>query len=316
MSKVEMSLGERWAEVKRNRTPRYRPRGEVEAGRGAEMMLASTLESRLGRSAHGYWLGPRVPDKRGHRHEIDAVVAVPDELWAVELKYWSGKVGLEGDRVVQYRSGGRGMVDHGPLLAKLQRRERALQRYLEERVEEVPLIWTVLVFAGGQLELDPALRESKGLDVVRWPEFVGALPEPASKGGIGQLFGEKGEEKSFGKSMKAAVEVLDELGTWDLLWLNGGRILSGDLKGASVQRLVERESYRRMRIEAPRRIRDLFRPALSIEVEADRRQGEEVERWEMPLEGWVEFKAAGTSRGERFELRDVRGVVFGSSGGR
>ncbi len=299
MGQQGLSLRDKWCVIRRNQR-RFEPEGKVEVGRASERVLAATLERQFKAPGHEYWLGLRVPDG-GRRHEIDAVMALPDELWAVELKYWSGEVRLEGKEVVQYRPGGRGRVEHGRLLTRLRHREEALERYLRQYVEEVPLIWTVLVFAGDHVQLDPALRGAEGLDVVRWPEFVAALPQTGASG------------EASGKVIDAT-RALDRLGTWDLLWLNGGRIISGDIRGGWPEKIVDRSRYRRLRLKAPRRLWDVFRSQMVLEVEADGRQGDEEEAWTMGMEeGWIEFKGAGEGQARRYELRDIRGVVFGSS---
>ena len=305
--------------IRRNRR-RHHPVANVSAGRAAELQMAAVLDARLRHSAFEYAAGLRVPHRKGRR-EIDFVITTPDEIWAVELKNWSGFVRLDGSHVVQHRAGGRGVVDHGNLLSSLRHKERVLRNYLKRHVDEVPPIWTVLVFANDRVGIAEELVGRDDLDVVRIREFLGALPAaPAQYGPIWsalrRLFG-AGDDREPKKALPAVSEpirqtrqALATLGTWDLVMLHGGRILSGDVVGLSVEELFDRQRFRRLELNVPRSYLDALGSKLALEVRGVQRDGEECD-FELGFEETLTFHRAGQPKPEDFALRDAVGVSYG-----
>ena len=311
-------MSERLKIIARNRR-RHDPVANVSAGRMAELQLAGILDYRLKSSSYEYVAGLRIPHRK-RRREIDFVITTPDEVWAVELKNWSGFVRLDGSNVVQHRAGGRGVVDHGRLLADLRHKQGVLTSYLEDHLDEVPRVWTVLVFANDRVGIDDELLAVDDMDVVRIREFVGALPPAPPQygpiwGRLRKFFSGEGEEKqkalpTVTDPIRKAREVLASLGTWDLMMLHGGRILSGDVLGLSVEELDDRERFRRLEIDVPRSWLAALNSELSLRVAAVERSGEAVP-FELGFEETVKFHRAGQPKTEDFELRDVVGISFG-----
>ena len=298
-----MGFAERFKIITRNKK-QHHPVAEVRAGRAAELGAAALLEERCGHHGFEYLTGVRVPRRKG-RFEIDFVITTPDEIWAVELKNWSGFVGLDGGRVIQHRAGGRGVVDHGDLIGLMARKQRALERYLAERVDEPPEVWSVLVFANSSVALADDLKAQDDLDLVTLPELMSALPPPHYGKGL------KGVDDTFIKpSIRQARRALAEIGTWDLVALHGGRILTGDVVGCSVEELYDRRRFRQLRVEAPRSFFQLFRRDLCVQVTARERDGER-RRLEFGFDEALEFHPAGQRSTTTVALRDVVAVSYG-----
>ncbi len=317
-----MKLARRLDIIWRNKK-RFHPRSNVSAGRAAELQVASLLEERLRNSAYQYFPGVRVPSKK-RRHEIDFVITTPEEIWVVELKNWSGFVNVDGSRVIQHRSHGRGVVDHGNLLGGLRRKERALKSYLRRSIgssASVPNTWIVLVFCNNNIAFAEELFEVDDMDIVRLPEFLSALPAPPAQhgsfwGGLTRLFGKASNDDDPARlptakdSIVAANKELARLGTWDLLALHGGRIISGDIVDISKPVLDDRDRFQRLRIDAPRSIFNLFRSELHLHVTATDRGGTK-HRYELDFDQKVRFHAAGQPKPTTFSLRDVVAISFG-----
>ena len=292
-----MNLNDRFEIVWRNKQRSF-PVPKVSVGRAAELQVASLLDERVVHSSYDYVAGPRVPGRK-RRHEIDFVITTPNEIWLVELKNWSGFVGLDGGHVIQHRSGGRGVVDHGRLISDLRRKERALRNYLRPRVREVPTTWTVLVFYNRSVALSEELVATDDMDVVRLPEFMSALPPPDSK-----------NLEPVSDAIKEVRPLLAALGSWDLMALHGGQIVSGDLVGISVDELQDRDRFERLRTDVPRSILNIFRKKLQLTVRATERSGAECE-FDLGFDETVRFHCAGQPRPEQFSLRDVEAIKFG-----
>lgn len=281
----------------RNRR-RSHPVPEVAVGRAAELRVASILEERLRGTGWEYAAGVRVPAGR-RKAEIDLVVTTPEEIWLVELKNWSGVVRLEGERVIQHRAGGRGVVDHGNLLGKLRGREKSLRRYLRRSMDEIPRLWTVLVFCNESVGIDEKLIGRDDMDVVKLREFVGALPLDEDHG------------HGVTEAIEEARRRISELGSWDLLFFYGGQVLSGDLVDISVDELRDRGDLQSLRINAPRGFFDIFRSELSLRITAVDENGDEIQL-DVDLDETLRFHCAGSKKPEEFSLRHLVGVVFQS----
>lgn len=291
-----MSFAKRFKTIVRNRR-RFHPVPEVSAGRAAELQVAKILDQRLRCTGWEYAAGLRVPDGR-RRQEIDLVVTTPTEIWVVELKNWTGFVGLEQERVIQHRAGGRGVVDHGDLLSKMKRKQRALRRCLRRTVDDVPRLWSVLVFCNDTVGIDDNLVDRSDLDVVKLREFVGALPLDVD------------EPKQATQSIVDARGAMADIGTWDLLFLHGGQVVSGDLVESSVEPFDDRTRFRAFRIDVPRRLLDVFRSPLTVEVTAIERGGKETS-FRLGFDETIRFHCAGQSSPKKFNLRDLVGVKLG-----
>lgn len=309
--------------IRKNRR-RFYPVANVSAGRRAELQMAAVLDSRLKNTAFEYVAGLRIPHKK-RRREIDVVITTPDEIWLVELKNWSGYVGLDGQNVIQHRSGGRGVIDHGRLLGDLRHKEQVLRRFLGRDLDRVPPTWTVLVFCIDSVGLDEKLVATDDMDVVYLREFLSALPSPPPQPGLfrsifRRLFGRNSagsKEATDQKNLPAASEpivearrMLAELGTWDMLLLYGGQIISGDVIDLSVDELDDRDRFKRLEIDAPRSYLDAFRSNLGLRATAVERCGQ-TRRFELDYGDHLRFHCAGQPKPQKFDLRHIEAISFG-----
>ncbi len=312
-----MTFSDRLQTILRNRR-RHHPVPEVSVGRLAELHVEAMLATRLGNTPYDYFAGVRVPSRK-RRREIDFVITLPDRLLVVELKNWAGFVGVdETGNVIQHRSGGRGVINHGRLLSDLERKERALHNYLRRSIEEVPELSTLLVFFNRQVGVDERLMGYEGVDVMRLPEFMGRLPAAEDDGFFSKLFqamfsrtdDDKPALPALDGPVRNAREELAKLGTWDLLALHGGQIVSGDLVDASAGELSDRNRFKLLRLDVPRSLFDVFRSQLTVEVTAVSRDGDE-QRLEFGFDETIRFHCAGDRSPKAFELRDVEALSFG-----
>ncbi|MFU8805051.1 MAG: nuclease-related domain-containing protein [Bradymonadaceae bacterium] len=316
-----MSLVNALKIIHRNRRT-FPPRAEITAGHIAEQQLAAILSERLVSSGYDFHQSLRIPYKRGRR-EVDFVITTPDDIWLVELKNWSGFVALEHGRVIQHRSHGRGIVDHGNLLKTMLIKERALRDYLKSRLDEVPPMVSVLVFWNQNVALSDELLATDDVVVVGIREFVGSLPPAPPDYGIivgalarlfGALFGQRkdqrrlmAEDSSEGLAIRKA---LGQLGSWDMVRMHGGRILSGDILEVRSHAIGACRGLEQIQIDAPRSWLHVFRgpPALS----ATTRDYDHAEvTLELSFEDTLLFQAAGQPKAQELALRDLEMVVFG-----
>ena len=301
----------------------FSPVAEVSAGRRAELQMAAVLDSRLKNTGFEYVAGLRIPHQK-RRREIDVVITTPKEIWLVELKNWSGFVNLDGHNVVQHRSGGRGVVDHGRLLGDLRAKERALRTYLRRSLDEVPPTWTVLVFCIDSVGLHEDLVATDDMDVVRLREFLSALPTPPPApgpiwGSLRRLLGlskadsdDSGQKKicAATEPIRQARQVLADLGTWDMMLMYGGQIVSGDIIDFSVDELGDRDRFQRLEVDVPRNYLHAYRSDLGIQATAVERSGA-TERIELDYSDHIRFHCAGQPKPQTFDLRHIEAISFG-----
>lgn len=303
--------------VMRNRK-RHHPVPEVDVGRRAELHVEAMLARRLRDTPYDYFAGLRVPH-RGRRREIDFVVTAPGRLWVVELKNWSGFVGLDNKgNVVQHRSGGRGVVEHGRLMTDLNDKERALKKHLGRPLDEVPDLRSMLVFYDRNVQLDERIVQAdENIEVMRLPRLISMLPAPPDQGLFSRiwaaLFGSSNERKglpALQPAVRAALDELVQLGTWDLLALHGGQIVSGDLVDASADELNDRDRFDQLNVDVPRGLLDIFRSDLHIEVTGLQRNGDHTD-FRYDFDETIRFHCAGDKKPKTFNLRDVEAISFG-----
>lgn len=318
-----MNLFAKFKIIGRNRRAFY-ALPEVTAGHIAEQQLAAILSERLVGSEYTFHQSLRIPYKKGRR-EVDFVITRPGEVWLVELKNWSGFVAYDGGKIVQHRSQGRGVVEHGSLLKTMLLKERALKEYLEPRLNEVPAMISVLVFWNQHVSIAEELLEREDVVVMGIREFLGSLPPaPPDYGFILGIFVRlfralSGSRQSHSRAGKdgpteqenlAVNQALSELGSWDMVRMHGGRILSGDILSISHRLLGDRRRIRQILIDAPRSWLQALKGPLVLRACAQSRSGKE-ELLELGFDETVTFQGAGQSKPEELALRDLEMVVFG-----
>ena len=194
-----------------SRRKKFEPEGHVVSGRLAEFRL-----TKLTRAVAGDALvleGIRLPDpEEGGRREIDMVIATKNEILFVEQKHWSGSFTITDEgRFFQKRKNG-GTLLHKDIVAWTSRKGELLCNLHKKRVgKDPPTSKVILVFSNKNLEWDPL------------PEEVPA-----------EAYDEMGFINMVEKMDKAAPDedlkkTLLGFGTWDTIYLNGGKTVIGDI---------------------------------------------------------------------------------------
>ena len=313
---------ENFRQIARNRRL-FPPVTEVTAGMAAEAAMAQVLTERFADSAYSFHQNLRIPFQGGRR-EVDFLITAPDEIWLVELKNWSGFIGLDGRRVIQHRSGGRGIVDHKNLLKTMKLKERALGDFLRPHLTELPSMVSILVFWNPSVSLSEELLASEEVLVMEAREFFGSLPPAPPHYGpilrtLMKLFGRSRSPGLPRLSSQEAQKLADlrahlsTLGSWDHLQLHGGQILSGDLlrfSSPELQRLLTRGEIHRIEWKVPRSYLDLFRPPLEIGARVFAPDGT-LHQLRLDLEATLDFHCAGQPRPETFALRHLNALRKG-----
>jgi hypothetical protein len=176
------------------------------------------------------------------RYEADLIVITPRRLVNLEVKNWSGKLKVQGDRWVQVQRSGN-EVAHNNLLAYNRDKLRALHRYLMHCGVNLPQerFHQAVVFANPWLDLDPALANHPavlrlddlhtvlggGTSAAR--HMAAKLVELLSKAETAAALSENLFKVIPPAQVKSVAGAIERLRTWDRLTLRGGRILQGDI---------------------------------------------------------------------------------------
>ena len=194
-----------------SRRKKFEPEGHVVSGRLAEFRLM-----KLTRAVAGDALvleGIRLPDpEEGGRREIDMVIATKKEILFVEQKHWSGSFTITSEgRFFQKRKNG-GTLMHKDIVAWTCRKGDLLCDLHESRTDKAaPPSKVILVFSNKNLEWDPLPDEvpAEAYDEMGFINMV-----------------EKMEKSAPDKDLE---ETLLGFGTWDTIYLNGGKTVIGDI---------------------------------------------------------------------------------------
>jgi len=184
--------------------------GHEIAGRTAEMRLA-----RIARAAGKGWdihESIRIPDpEKGGRREVDLIMTSGDLIWVIEQKHWSGSLTITKEgRYLQKRNNG-SIIDHGDVAAHIARKADLLTDLHSHKMDSEAQSEVFVVFTNPALVMGPIPEESPAT-VLSQKDFL-------------QLI-----ERSPGVSTSAALaNTLNSLGTWDVVTMNGGRQLHGDI---------------------------------------------------------------------------------------
>jgi Nuclease-related domain len=265
MSKLINRLRQ-WLEIQKIRPVYEAP--DVAGGRDAELRLEQMVGSSYQfKNAH-VLAGRRIPSKRqGRRREIDLIVCTPRMIHLIEVKNWSGQLGLRNGAWRQIRRSGE-TVDHQDLIATNRIKRDAVAEYLRE--QGVPVddrivrdhIVPKIIFMNPRLELEPAIE---------------ALPEVISRRKLDKYLGRQRqvglaermyssviefclefESKLGGDATRARVDeipaglyerivaCLSQTATWDRLHLYGSKVITGDIVGLT----VGLKTYRKPELDA------------------------------------------------------------------
>ncbi|PTW99456.1 nuclease-related domain-containing protein [Pararhodobacter aggregans] len=220
---------------------------EVTAGRDAEKALRSLVTDHLSWKAASIFHSKRVPrDTRAQsrgRYEIDLVVISPNQISAIEIKNWSGRLRIDGDRWVQERRNG-GEIAHENPLSKNKEKLDCLCAVLESRNIRVPparvcrvIFWNKNITVPIEVakrdeivmhhELDRFLTTQKATGFAE--RFLISVLELCLDQEASMIATDGFFKAIPSRDYSAAVETITSLETFDKIELLGGRVISGDL---------------------------------------------------------------------------------------
>lgn len=327
------NLGKRLREAAKN--SETFPNDDAEhAGRVAEYVVRHELSERMAGTGWELRDNIRVPDPASRRRrEIDFVITALDRAIVVELKHWSGEVLVtpEGN-VIQNRRYGKGPIVHGPLFSDLKDKAETLRLHNASfGRKHVPIDTFVVFYDGkGNLRLDASV--AKRPDVVTYDKLLKAMPSQESEPsllkrvllGLMSLFGFDQADPANKRSMPTDAiasfrETLADLGSWDVLAMNGGRLLVGDIlsetggsQPALRNGLFDRRKTVSISLEVDRsRLLALFRDPDEYAMAKARGSDGTVGDWRIRTDTAVFFHPAGQADPEAFEVRNLLGMEYG-----
>lgn len=217
---------------------------QTKAGRDAERELVNSLREQ-GIPSNHIFCGLRVPDAfQTRKYEIDIVVLTEAGVYTMEVKNWSGEVlpSKDGKTWVQkkqdkWKDSAKVTyeVNHDNALESLKFKSQLLRSHLlkNEACLSPKFFHPRVIFVNHLTMLDNSLEKLE--EVVPPGEYLNFVN--SFKWGVaskilnsfvpGLLTG----QLSY-SAIEATRQVLNKIGTWDVLLLNGGRQLMGDFKGS------------------------------------------------------------------------------------
>ncbi len=220
---------------------------EVAAGRDAEQALRSMVTDHLSWKTASIFHSKRVPrDTRlpgSGRYEIDLIVVSPKQISAIEIKNWSGRLRIDGERWIQERRNG-AEISHENPLSKNKEKLDCLCALLEARNIRVPSARICRVIFWNK-NLNVPLEVAKRDEIVMNHELEKFLGNQKATG-----FAERflisvlelclDQEASMiaadgffqavpSRDYASAVQAITSLETFDKIELLGGRVIAGDL---------------------------------------------------------------------------------------
>lgn len=216
----------------------------VKAGRNAEVSFVSDLRLKSGLDKSNLFCCLRIPDRyKARKREIDVVVLTADGIFCIEVKYWSGTItrSEDGSKWIQTRtkqiatnSFTTNQIEHKNSATETEAKARLLRDYLIRKEVYVAenLFHSRVVFCNGNAELDEQIANNSV--VVKPSADHDKFIESFSRGLFQSLSESVVPSWISGKlsysQMHQIRNVLSTTGTWDIIHLNGGRQLYGDLK--------------------------------------------------------------------------------------
>eukprot|EP00057_Strongylocentrotus_purpuratus_P021956 XP_011676430.1 PREDICTED: uncharacterized protein LOC105436395 isoform X1 [Strongylocentrotus purpuratus] len=217
----------------------------VKAGRNAEENLMKDLVHKAGVPSSYIYQGLRVPDTfQTRRHEIDVVILTEYGIYCIEVKNWSGKISLstDGKSWVQQRhvkdSNTKSSVtydaSHSNVLNGLKSKTQLLRNHLlrHEACLAEKFFFSRVVLVNPKTELDNSLwKENEIVTFDRYPLFLDSLKRSYTGKVASSIVPSFITGQLSYSAMESARHALDQIGTWDVVHLNGGKQIIGDYKG-------------------------------------------------------------------------------------
>ena len=204
----------------------------IQAGRDAEYLVGKFINQQIERTGWKVFSSIRVPDKENNlRREFDFIITSPTEVFAIELKNWSGDLEVSYDEFIQYRRFDGGSINHGKILQELISKVDLLKSYCKQDEVKIPSIFPLLVFYNSKLNIPNEIAENKM--VLRYNQFKKKLPQSRHVS-VGLLkailihlgFREPRKSESIPEvsdSIATLHNMLHSFGTWDIIEYNGSK---------------------------------------------------------------------------------------------
>ncbi|QMI49896.1 nuclease-related domain-containing protein [Burkholderia sp. MBR-1] len=325
-----VDLFKRIKEANKNSAAYYHdPRDTSLRGHEAEQEVCNQLAPRLIGTGWELVNGVRVPDPTARRRrELDFVITSPSEALVLEMKNWTGEVGLDEDgNVVQINRNGE-KINAGNLFNDVEERTEILRLHHSSTGRAPVKLRHFVVFYDpyGNLYLRDDIA-NRG-DVLRFDALSKLMPageEPFLRRLLHALLRFFGFEPERVNAPAPSPEILAfrqslaELGGWDVLVLNGGLTLCGDILSIAGSRpdRAEYAAFNRARMahlefDVDRSlVASIFRaPSPDAKVNGTARDGS-VTTTSVPTAAEVTFHRSGDKKPSHYEVRNLQSAQFG-----
>ena len=325
-----VDLFKRIKEANRNSAAYYHnPRDMSLRGHEAEQEVCNQLAPRLVGTGWELVNGVRVPDAAAcRRRELDFVITSPVEALVLEMKNWTGEVRLdEGGDVVQVNRRGE-EINASKLFDDVEERTQILRLHHSSTGRAPVKMRHFVIFYDpyGNLHLHDEIANRS--DVLRFDKLSDLMPsgeESFLRRLLHALLRFFGFEPERAKTNAASPEIvafrqsLAELGGWDVLVMNGGLTLCGDILSIDGKR-PDREGYAalnrarmaHLEFDVDRSlIASIFRaPSPDARITVTGRDAT-VTSTTIPVAAEVTFHRPGDSKPSHYEVRNLQSVQFG-----
>lgn len=298
-------------------------------GHEAEHEVCNFLTPRLSGTGWEMVNGVRVPDPtKRRRRELDFVITSPSEVLVIEMKNWTGEVRMTdtGDVIQLNRNGDR--IDKGKLFDDVAERAELLRLHHVSKGRKSVRCRSFVVFYDpyGNLDLDEEIASRD--DVLRFEQLSDLMPngnEPFLLRLLEALMRFFGFERRAGVVPTPTTEIVEfrqsisELGGWDVVVLNGGLTLCGDILSVGEKRpeygesaTFDRAQMALVQFDVDRNVlASIFRaPSSYARATAAGRNGV-VSTWQVPARDEILFHRAGDGAPTRYEVRNFLSMQFG-----
>ena len=249
----------------------------------------------------------RVP-REGERgkYEIDLVIITAYGLIVIEVKHWGGVLTARDQNWLQERLDSSKTLKN-PLPHLLKKKNSLIQWLKTKNAVSVSAqdIHHLVVLSNPRVRYCNNIRQAPDICT---PEQL----ESKLKLLLGPIRSKFWQPKPSPKlPFKAVVEFLYTLPTWDLIRLNGGRVVWGDITdmqiSSSATNKVQRKYIKSLKIKAYRNYLDiLFPPKAKIFFRHDR-----AAKYAISCDDYVIIKLAGQSQSEKIPLLHLTSIELG-----
>jgi len=299
------------------------------AGREAEYLVNKEINSKIKDTGWSVYSSVRVPtlEKYFTRREYDFIITTTEEVYVIELKNWSGNLELIDKEFIQHRRyNNEEVVNHGDLLEELETKTDLLKKYYVREAKGEISISPLLVFYNSNLNISDDIKSDRR--VATYDELKELLPISDSVNvnlleAILIYLGLKKEEKkdtaknSISRPIKIFKNILEKLGTWDVLEYNGKKISFGDILGKRSGELVlgninitDRKTISSINVKVDRGFfKALIKDPQYILVINYR--DDTIAEINFPKKSTIKFQSAGSDQQSEVLIRNLTNIEYG-----